>query len=271
MSSLITRLKSLSKDSATGSVSSAECMPINYEAGRAAGIPRISVVTVVRNGVQVLEKAIRSVVEQGYEGLEYIVIDGGSDDGTVALIERYADRIAYWVSEPDAGIYDAMNKAMAVASGNWLLFLGADDELKLSLHALAPSLKDRGAVYYGDVERVYAADVRGGRFHRYRLMQENICHQAIFYPRAVYQTKRYALDSGILADHKYNIELWGTGTRFVHLPVVVSRFNDAGASSGNNTSFEPIKLAAIRQSFGPMFYVLKRLRTALVRLLKGPA
>ncbi len=234
-------------------------------------LPRVSVVTVVRNAAQVLETAIRSVLDQGYEALEYIVIDGGSTDGSVALIERYADRIAYWVSEPDAGIYDAMNKALRVATGDWLLFLGADDELKVSLRTLAPFLTDPDAVYYGDVERVRADDVRGGRFHRYRLMQENICHQAIFYPRAVYRAKPYALDCGVLADHKYNIELWGTGRRFVHLPLVISRFNDAGASSGRQAYFEPIKLSAIGASFGPHFYALKVVRSALVRLLKGPA
>lgn len=234
-------------------------------------LPRISIVTVVRNAGEVFEQAILSVVNQGYEGLEYIVIDGGSVDGTVSLIERYADRIAYWVSEADAGIYDAMNKALAVASGDWLLFLGADDELKFPLRALVPMLQDRDAVYYGNVERLRAADVRGGRFHRYRLMQENICHQAIFYPRTVYRTKQYALDAGILADHKYNIELWGAGTRFVHLPIVVSRFNDAGASSGRQAYFERIKLDTIRESFGPVFYALKRIRTALVHLMKGPA
>lgn len=231
--------------------------------------PLITVVTVVFNAAPVLRQALDSVRSQSYDAIEYVVIDGGSTDGTLDLIRRHDGDIDYWISEPDRGIYDAMNKALAVARGDWLLFLGADDELLAPLESIAGEMIDADAVYYGDVEIAATGAISGGRFTRYQLMQRNICHQSIFYPRSVYRSKRYDTRVGMLADHKYNIELWGSGTRFNHLSKVISRFNDAGVSSGNQTQFEAIKLATIRSNLGPHFYALKLARTAIVRLLMG--
>lgn len=89
---------------------------------------KISVITVVRNDAAHLESTILSVLGQSYRELEYIVIDGASTDGTVDIIRKYADRIAYWVSEPDGGIYDAMNKGLAHATGEWVNFMNSGDE-----------------------------------------------------------------------------------------------------------------------------------------------
>jgi glycosyltransferase involved in cell wall biosynthesis len=238
---------------------------------RASGspAPKISVLTVVRNCEATLGRAIESVVCQLGDDAEFVIVDGASTDGTIDIIKAYDDRLAHWVSEPDRGIYDAMNKALALARGEWVIFLGADDELKPCLPAVARELVDPQTVYYGDVEIAASGAISGRKFNRYRLMQENICHQAIFYPRAVYRSKRYDTNIGMLADHQYNIELWGSGTRFVHIDQVVSRFNDAGASSSDSSYFEPVKMAAIRSSFGPLYYAVKMTRTMLVRLIKG--
>jgi len=89
--------------------------------------PQISVCIVVLNGRMHIGEAVESVLNQKYPSLELIVIDGGSTDGTLEILGKYAQDIAHLVSEPDGGIYDAMNKGCAIAQGEWLIFLGCDD------------------------------------------------------------------------------------------------------------------------------------------------
>ena len=89
--------------------------------------PRITIVTPNYNGSEYLERCIESVLRQEYENLQYIVIDGGSTDGSLAVIERYREQIDYWVSEPDAGPADAIRKGFSLADGQWLGWLNSDD------------------------------------------------------------------------------------------------------------------------------------------------
>ncbi|MCI5136399.1 MAG: glycosyltransferase [Candidatus Electrothrix sp. AW2] len=89
--------------------------------------PLITVITVVFNGVQRLEETILSVIGQTYDNVEYIIIDGGSTDGTLDIIRKYEHAIDYWVSEKDRGIYDAMNKGIDLTTGEWMNFMNAGD------------------------------------------------------------------------------------------------------------------------------------------------
>lgn len=89
--------------------------------------PLITVITVVYNGASTVEDTIQSVINQTYSNIEYIVVDGGSDDGTAEILKKYEHAIDYWVSEKDGGIYDAMNKGIALASGAYIGMLNADD------------------------------------------------------------------------------------------------------------------------------------------------
>jgi hypothetical protein len=92
-------------------------------------LPLVSVITVVYNGLNLIEKTIHSVVRQTYPNIEYIVIDGGSSDGTVEIIRLYETDICFWISEPDQGIYDAMNKGLATATGDYVWFMNAGDQI----------------------------------------------------------------------------------------------------------------------------------------------
>ena len=88
---------------------------------------KVSIITVSYNAVKTIDQTISSVVNQSYPDIEYIIIDGGSTDDTVDIIKKYKDKIAYWISEPDDGIYDAMNKGIKVATGDYIQIIGADD------------------------------------------------------------------------------------------------------------------------------------------------
>lgn len=91
--------------------------------------PKISIITINYNNVEGLNKTIQSVISQSYQHIEYIVIDGGSQDGSRSVIKAEEGRIAYWVSEPDSGIYNAMNKGIRAATGEYLLFINSGDVL----------------------------------------------------------------------------------------------------------------------------------------------
>src|SRR6476659_3572380 len=112
--------------------------------------PLISIITVVYNGGAVIEQTIKSVIEQHYKNIEYIIIDGASKDDTVNVIKKYQDKITRWISEPDKGIYDAMNKGWAEASyESYILFLGAGDKI-IKLPDLL--IKAHPDIVYGNVQ-----------------------------------------------------------------------------------------------------------------------
>jgi glycosyltransferase involved in cell wall biosynthesis len=97
-------------------------------AENSAEYPLVTVVTAVFNGQPYIAGCLESVIRQDYPNIEHIVMDGGSTDGTVEILRQYDDRMAFWKSEPDKGVYDAWNKALVEARGEWICFLGADDE-----------------------------------------------------------------------------------------------------------------------------------------------
>lgn len=115
--------------------------------------PLLSVITVVYNNVKDIERTIRSVVNQTYQNIEYIVIDGGSDDGTLNILQRYESRISKLISEKDAGIYDAMNKGLALATGDYVLFMNSGDEIYApDTVANIFASADNADIYYGETE-----------------------------------------------------------------------------------------------------------------------
>lgn len=89
--------------------------------------PKISIITVVFNGIKYIESTILSVINQNYSSFEYIIIDGNSVDGTVDKIKEFSSKITYWISEKDSGIYDAMNKGIDIATGDWIIFMNNGD------------------------------------------------------------------------------------------------------------------------------------------------
>lgn len=170
--------------------------------------PTLSIITVVYNNVRDIERTLLSVFNQSYAHIEYIVIDGASTDGTLEVIQRYQDRLSKVVSEKDAGIYDAMNKGLALASGDYVLFMNSGDELYApdtveNVFATAPNID----IYYGETEMYNEAWQSIGK-RRHSVPEKftwksfrfgmTISHQAIYIRRTL--TEQYDRQYELSAD-----------------------------------------------------------------------
>src|SRR3569833_2760221 len=113
--------------------------------------PVISIIIVTYNADGSLQQCLDSIYRQTYPCIEIVIVDGGSSDDTRDILQNNTEHIGYWTSEPDNGIYDAMNKALAHISGQWVYYLGADDELLPDFSLLAARLEDPAAIYYANV------------------------------------------------------------------------------------------------------------------------
>ncbi|HET9907331.1 MAG TPA: glycosyltransferase family 2 protein [Anaerolineales bacterium] len=234
--------------------------------------PKISVGIVVYNGVGHIRHALDSIIRQTYKNIELVIVDGGSDDGTQAILNEYAQFITVLICEPDKGIYDAMNKVCSIATGDWLIFLGCDDVLLDSLGKMASLLNRADTVYYGDVIKRSSGKIYGGKFSKFRLMRHNICHQALMYPKSVYRKYSYSLEYPARADHAYNLRLVGDEVPFVYTGVVVSIYNDEGRSASGDANFNRDQIKLIRASCGSMYALIesaRRLRFQLVKRMRS--
>jgi glycosyltransferase involved in cell wall biosynthesis len=214
------------------------------------GAPLISIVTVVLNAADTLERTIQSVTGQDFADFEYLIIDGGSTDGSLDIIRAYESKIHYWRSEPDDGVYDAMNKAVRIARGRWVLFVGADDVIVSRLGDIAPLLKDERTIYYGDVYMLRRQRTYDGPFNAYKIMFSNICQQAIFYPRRVFEVHRFDNRYKLWADHVLNMQCFGDKRfRFTYIGKLICLYNDFTGMTATTTDarFEADRESLIRR------------------------
>lgn len=202
-----------------------------FSAESSVDVPLISIITVVYNDAAFLEQCIKSVVAQSYQNLEYIIIDGGSTDGTLDTIQRYGERIDFWLSESDSGIYEAMNKGIEVARGAWLYFLGADDVLAGPdvVAVVAPHLADNLDLVYGAVRYPDGKVVRSGIGPR-TLLHNTVHHQGAFYNASLFRSWRYDESLQIGSDYELNLLLYRSGARCRRLCEIIAICGDAGVS-----------------------------------------
>jgi glycosyltransferase involved in cell wall biosynthesis len=193
--------------------------------------PRVTVVTVVFNRVTEIAATIESVLGQSYNNVEYIVIDGGSTDGTLDIIKQYNDRISYWVSEPDKGIYDAMNKAIRRATGEWINFMNCGDKfVDGALVAMFSEKHHEADVIYGDALVQYTDFQNTWRIMRMNEMWKRtpFCHQSCFV-RTV-EMKRHLFDLNYKLssdfDFLYKIYLEGKTFQYVNTTVCIYDYRD---------------------------------------------
>ncbi|MDF2431859.1 MAG: hypothetical protein JWP44_1490 [Mucilaginibacter sp.] len=233
--------------------------------------PLISIITVVFNAEKTLEQTILSVINQSYSKIEYIIIDGGSTDQTTGIIRKYENEISYWRSEPDKGIYDAMNKGVGVATGEWIYFLGAGDILLDVLHKILPGFTDKNTLYYGDVYKLDELKVYDGHFSGFKLAVKNICHQAVFYPDKVFKKFSYNLKYRMQADHDLNMRCFGDrDLKFKYLPIIISNYEGSGISAYHlDIPFFKDKLAIIKTNFSFWVYYYALIRNKIAKVFKS--
>ena len=198
---------------------------------------KLSVITVNLNNKSGLKKTIESVVSQTYRDFEWIIIDGGSTDGSRELIEEYADCLSYWVSEPDQGIYNAMNKGIRASCGEYLLFLNSGDCLynKDVLHNVVPLLSDKD-IYVGNEKRgnvIWEPEVDDIGDMCELMTVRNIPPQSTFVHRRVFDIYGpYDENKKIMSDWDlfYKALILGTAT-IEKLPYIISDFDIYGIST----------------------------------------
>lgn len=223
--------------------------------------PLFSVITVVFNGAAHLEQAIKSVIDQTCSDFEYIVIDGGSDDGSLNIINKYREHFDYWVSEPDKGIYDAMNKGIARARGEFVGMLNADDWYEadflkmMSQEIMSLQKHERKRVFYCNY---YSHDesfsppmktAETSKLDYWRGM--TISHQTMLVPRSAYQELGpYNLDYRFASDYEYLLRLLKNKMPFKGLGFFGINFRRGGASTTHmNRSISEVS-RIVRTYFG---------------------
>ena len=201
--------------------------------------PKISVVTVCYNAVNDIEKTILSVINQTYPNIEYLIIDGGSTDGTMDVVNKYKDKIDVIVSEPDKGIYDAMNKGGRMASGNYVQFLNAGDYLydsNVFTKLFSDGVADNVDVIYGDT--IYVMEY--GTFYKVPEPIQKfdvtfpIAHPSTFVKQKFFDTLKFDLKFKIAADFKFLKTVFDNGGLFTYKRVPVSVFDSISGVSSQN-------------------------------------
>lgn len=235
--------------------------------------PIISIVTVVYNGQKYIERIICSVNSQTYKNIEYVVIDGDSNDGTKDILKKNKNRISLLISEPDNGIYDAMNKALKIATGDYLIFMGDDDyfwdnQVLERVVAKMNENNNREGIYYGGVYREKYKKIVNREWNNWTWVRANICHQCIFYPKSIYKNYQYNLKYKIGADYAYNLNLWDK-VDFFHIDVVVSYFSLGVSGANLDIPFEKELPNLIKEHCGYLPSLYKRFRMFMGVIFKG--
>ena len=203
---------------------------------RNSNLLQLSIIIPTFNSGKILRRALESVASQTYQNWEVWIVDGRSTDNTLEVANNYAEidsRISY-ISEPDRGIYDAMNKGIKLAEGEWLYFMGSDDVL-YSNKVLSNFFekKDLNGIKFLYGNKTTNGSWYGGEFDIKRIITQNINHQCIFYHKTLFQEiGNYEIKSITAADYLFNMKVFATnGTRCHYIDETVANFGTGGASS----------------------------------------
>ena len=200
--------------------------------------PKVSIITPTYNADKTLTACIKSIASQSYKSIEHIIVDGLSQDNTVSIIQDFVnvhDHIRY-ITEKDHGIYDAMNKGIRIATGDWVYFLGSDDIFYNDDVLLNIFGNDKLMTYdvlYGDVFSTRFGGVYDGVFDGKKIIIKNICHQAIFFQKSVFaKTGDFNINFRSHADWDHNLKWFlDRSVRRKYISLIVANYADGGFSS----------------------------------------
>lgn len=251
-----------------------------------ADLPLVSVVTAVFNGRMYIAQCLDSVLNQDYPNIEHIIIDGGSTDGTLDVLRSYDDRIAYWKSESDNGVYDAWNKALVETRGEWICFLGSDDEFlpgAVSAYmALAKAYPE--AEYLSSRERwVHPSGyerIRGGPWTWEKFSHWNcIAHVGSMHRRTLYNRfGTYDISFGTAADYEFLLRAQDS-LKTAYMPNITVMMRAGGMTDARSALADATRakiftggrdaiLATMELYFAYAKFPLRPLRRALGRVIQ---
>lgn len=218
-------------------------------------ISKISVITVCYNACDIIEATIVSVINQTYPFIEYIVVDGNSNDGTQNIINSYRERISYYISEPDKGIYDAMNKGIKIATGDYILFMNAGDSFynNLVLHDWVSMIGENdSAVYYGDVVYHYTYGTRYMKALPLEGILESMVfsHQSVMVSAKLLKTNGFDLKYKFAADYNLLLSCYLSRNKFNYTPIPIALVEMDEGATANNFLASKKEVLEIHKSLG---------------------
>lgn len=231
---------------------------------------KLSIITVCYNEPN-LEKTCESIINQTWQNFEWIVIDGGSNETTQKIWDKYKYRIDKFISEPDNGIYNASNKGLKLASGEYVIFMNAGDVFfdkdVLSFYNFF-SDNNKADVYYGETEFLYGRKVVSHDYisrspHNMTksfFISSNICTQSVFIKKSLFEEQgMFNEDYKIVSDYDRWIKFIDAGSSFMYMPIIVSSFDMNGLS--NNLKYNTL-LASERNKVLKMYYTDEEINKA---------
>jgi len=231
--------------------------------------PLVSIIIATYNAAEDLSACLKSIKDLSVKDIEIVIVDGGSNDNTLDILRDLNLQQVKWVSEPDNGIYDALNKGVDLSDGRWLHFLGADDRLLPGFKKLLGALSDEHTVYYGN--SLPADKLLQGAFSKYRLAKYCMNHQSILYPARVFDRYRYNLRYQVFADYALNMQVWGDPlfkTRHLDIPVVMYNLNGF-SSAAIDRAFLIDRNRLVRKHLGFVVYIRYLLKKYKARKTPG--
>jgi putative colanic acid biosynthesis glycosyltransferase len=232
-----------------------------------------TIVTVVFNDPVGLERTIISVINQTYKGIEFIIIDGGSSDGTIETIKKYEGDIDFFISEKDRGIYDAMNKGIKYSNGDFIIFMNAGDIFASDdvLYRVFNKIAEKEVAYFGRALML-------GEKLRWTLPPQEISdalridawsrkylpiHQSIFFPRSFYICHQYDENFKITGDSEYKLRYLKTNKKFIFVDIEICHFSLGGISNKSDD------LATAMSMFKEKINIVNLYYSGLDRIIKN--